>query len=114
MAAKQAIAALAPVPEAVTVAAPVTGLADLLQIRSGVPVSEALDALSMLLGNIADSLTDTCIAMNGGDPTPPWASLHLLSVADAIASSAQSGVAQHHRQLAEASRPNIPTETPKE
>lgn len=90
------------IPVAVTVAQPVNlGNPGLLSVQADVPVSDALNTLTMLLGNVESVLHDSARLTGSGvdDPEAPWPAMHLLIVAQAIAASVHSGVMQHQRQL---------------
>lgn len=93
MTTKQASGAQTTVPEAVTVARPVIlGTEGLFAVQAGVPLSEAMDAMAVLLRTAEMAALDAAQAEYVQDCRGSvWAVEHLLRMARALNSSIQSG-----------------------
>ncbi len=94
MTTKQASVAQTTVPEAVTVDRPVIlGVDGLFAVQAGVPLSEAMGALSVLLDTAEAATLGAAEAGGGGQDCSGsvWAVKHLLQMARALNSSIQSG-----------------------
>lgn len=68
------------------------GLPELFAVQPGVPLSDALQTLSLLIGAAGASVADVAISIGEGDkPDAPWAIAHVLDAASALAASIQTG-----------------------
>lgn len=80
--------------EFVTMPQPVIfGTGDLFAVQAGVPLSEAMDALGVLLDTAEAATLGAAEAVGGGQDCSGsvWAVQHLLQMARALNSSIQSG-----------------------
>ena len=80
--------------EFVTMPQPVIfGTGDLFAVQAGVPLSEAMDALGVLLDTAEAATMGAAEAVGGGQDCSGsvWAVQHLLQMARALNSSIQSG-----------------------
>ena len=93
---------LAPALQAVTTHQaffPSTPKADeLFAVQAGVPLSDALDQLTMLIGVAENAAMDVAICTgNGGEANGAWAPVHLLTFARALTQSIHSGFVEAQR-----------------
>lgn len=94
--------ALAPTLQAVTVHQaffPAMPKSDALSaVQAGVPLSDALDQLSLLIGAAENSAMDVAICVaNGGEANGAWAPVHLLTFAHALTKSIHRGLVAAQR-----------------
>lgn len=89
-------AAPSPLAQAVTAHQPFCmGGVDLFAVQAGVPLSDALDSLSLLIGAAGAAVADVAIGIGEGDaPEAPWAVAHLLNAAHALTASIHTGFNQ--------------------
>ena len=86
--------------EFVTMPQPVVlGTGGLFAVQAGVPLSEAMDALGVLLDTAEAATLGAAEAVGGGQDCSGsvWAVQHLLQMARALNSSIQSGVVAAQR-----------------
>lgn len=71
------------------------GFPELFAVQSGVPLSNALQTLSLLIGAAGASVADIALTIGEGDkPDAPWAIAHVLDAASALTASIQAGFDQ--------------------
>ena len=71
------------------------GATELFAVQPGIPLSDALQTLSLLIGAAGAGVADVAISIGEGDkPDAPWAIAHLLDAAHALTASIQAGFNQ--------------------
>lgn len=70
----------------------------LFAVQAGVPLSDALDQLTVLIGVAENSAMDVAICVsNGGEANGAWAPVHLLTFAHALTQSIHRGYVEAQR-----------------
>lgn len=90
----------------VTVHQPLTLGADgIFAVQGGIPISDAMDAMALLLSTARGAACDTAKTCNDNEASgTAWAVEHLLALAEALNSSMHSGLRAHDRADVEARR----------
>lgn len=71
------------------------GTVQLFAVQPGVPLSDALDTLSILVGTAGAAVADMAMAIGErNEPEAPWAIAHLLDAAHALTASIHTGFNQ--------------------
>ena len=71
---------------------------ELFAVQAGIPLNDALDQLTMLMGAAENSAMDVAICVsNGGEANGAWAPVHLLTFAHALTKSIHRGLIEAQR-----------------
>ena len=70
------------------------GGAELFAVQAGVPLSDALQTLRILIGSAGAAVADVAAAIEDGGAVAPWATAHLLDAAYALTASIHAGLDQ--------------------
>lgn len=70
----------------------------LFAVQAGIPLNDALEQLTLLIGAAENSAMDVAICVsNGGEANGAWAPVHLLTFARALTQSIHSGFVEAQR-----------------
>jgi hypothetical protein len=84
--------------EPTTIALPLkNGAISVFAVPAGIPLGQAFDELSILVGSARDAIESETMADQSGEPSAHWSAMHNLQLAHALLQAMHSGYIEHRR-----------------